>query len=266
MAHTYRSRNTFLEVGLDGERLQERRSQSWSDSRSTSRSSTDFSQFHPGSLHSESSELENGNGGPAAEAEQTVPEERRMQDWPIGAPDYYTDYNLSPAALHAQRKCIPCASMEVTKTCSAGDGCRFCHISHEDHKVQRPSKEIRSQCKKTLLELQKRYKDNDEERIEAIQQLLNTQSPYVRKYTVKLLGEAPVEAPTLGIQPGQVTRPTEYISSAQAASSGTLSQKPAQVLYSPPGSKGSRKGSSIGSSKGKLSSNATSLGKGKLSL
>ncbi len=37
---------------------------------------------------------------------------------------------------HEARKCIPCVALIVTKDCTLGAQCRFCHFSHEENLKQ----------------------------------------------------------------------------------------------------------------------------------
>lgn len=168
------------------------------------------------------------------EAEQEVPLERQGQ----------LTFE-SKFALHEARRCIPCALMEVKRYCKDGENCRFCHMSHDDHKMQRPGKEVRVQCKEALKELMDRNFDSEQDREAAIQSLLDRQSPFVRKYTHKLLGESKF---ALLESTGLVTIPPEV---------GAGGCSPGFQAVPPKGAKGGKRGQKA---------NSRNLGKGRVSL
>lgn len=143
------------------------------------------------------------------------------------------------------RRCIPCALMEVKRYCKDGENCRFCHMSHDDHKMQRPGKEVRVQCKEALKELMDRNFDSEQDREAAIQSLLDRQSPFVRKYTHKLLGESKF---ALLESTGLVTIPPEV---------GAGGCSPGFQAVPPKGAKGGKRGQKA---------NSRNLGKGRVSL
>lgn len=181
--HAYCVKNTFVEHAddSDDESPKLQRSHSWSGGMSSSsaestESKSDLDHSERTTVLSEMQEAEAGMT--VLEAEQSVPQERAGG----GAVE-------SLDLRHERRKCTPCAFMEVTGTCRAGDDCRFCHLSHADHKVQRPSKEIRLQCKKMLKTLTYQHQDSERDRILAIQNLLSQQAPHVRNYIIKILGD-----------------------------------------------------------------------------
>lgn len=176
----------------------------------------------------------------AVEVEQPVPTEKRGQ----------LAFTLaSKSALHEARRCIPCASMEVRRFCKDGDFCKFCHLSHDDHKMQRPGKEVRLQCKKALKELMDRHFDSERDRVAAIQSLLDRQSPFVRKYTHKLLGDESIASKCVLDATGGVTISPEV--GAGGYSPGLLQEG------LPKGAKGGKRGQKA---------NQQSLGKGRVSL
>eukprot|EP00930_Biecheleria_cincta_P077333 TRINITY_DN64609_c0_g1_i1.p1 TRINITY_DN64609_c0_g1~~TRINITY_DN64609_c0_g1_i1.p1 ORF type:complete len:267 (+),score=35.95 TRINITY_DN64609_c0_g1_i1:112-912(+) len=225
MSTPYRVKNTFVEhyhYKRDNERLA--RSNSWSHSQSSgalSRSSSSHSEHACGAAQPQSSasqtrpeeshvsfgaqtSSESASEGSwdvrserqrrrkhkgKVEQEQEVPLERREQELPLERRQAkVASQSDIIAALHEGRKCIPCASMEVVRYCKDGNDCKFCHLSHADHKMQRPGKEVRIQCKKALHNLLAQKFDSEGDRVLAVQTFLNRQAPFVRKYSHKLLG------------------------------------------------------------------------------
>eukprot|EP00930_Biecheleria_cincta_P094673 TRINITY_DN8606_c1_g1_i1.p1 TRINITY_DN8606_c1_g1~~TRINITY_DN8606_c1_g1_i1.p1 ORF type:complete len:270 (+),score=44.72 TRINITY_DN8606_c1_g1_i1:173-982(+) len=127
----------------------------------------------------ETEPTQSSSGMLETEAEQLVPQEISEE--------------MSPIKMHERKKCIPCAWMEMTGSCRAGSACMFCHSPHNEDKIQRPGRDIRLQCKKTLSETMARYPDEDEQQVWAIQELLAGQSPFLRMYTCKFLGDHAVD-------------------------------------------------------------------------
>eukprot|EP00930_Biecheleria_cincta_P084063 TRINITY_DN7355_c0_g1_i1.p1 TRINITY_DN7355_c0_g1~~TRINITY_DN7355_c0_g1_i1.p1 ORF type:complete len:393 (+),score=58.69 TRINITY_DN7355_c0_g1_i1:22-1179(+) len=219
MSQTYRIKNTFVEhPGVDESRAALRRSNSWSASSSSqslqtndessdsvhSRSGLPFRSDVPNSSagrtieralfvndsdssqsrQAASSEAEIEREEVDTELEQEVPSERqRVKQLPPKPKS-----NDPLVARHEARKCIPCVQLVITKSCSVGSTCTYCHLDHGGPLVQRPSKEIRKRCKQAVLKVEVRHEGNEEERIAAMQELLCHQNPFMRNYIVKILG------------------------------------------------------------------------------
>lgn len=275
MSSPYRVKNTFVEhYRYDNERPQ--RSNSWSRSDSSgkaslSKSSSELAaKLRSSHLESGSSQTRRpdeahvvfpaqtsseswsdcsrsaprvlqrrkGGAGTKVEVEQEVPQERGAQVWSR------SDKML---ALHEARQCIPCASMEVVKYCKGGDDCKFCHLSHADHKMQRPGKEVRLECKRALRELLLRPFDSERDRVIEVQSFLNRQSPFVRKYTYKLMGDESIVHMCFLDESGCTTIPPEF----RAAGTGSALQDG---------------GSSKGGKRGQLTTDPRNLGRERVSL
>eukprot|EP00930_Biecheleria_cincta_P078654 TRINITY_DN6620_c0_g1_i1.p1 TRINITY_DN6620_c0_g1~~TRINITY_DN6620_c0_g1_i1.p1 ORF type:complete len:492 (-),score=90.41 TRINITY_DN6620_c0_g1_i1:30-1505(-) len=99
---------------------------------------------------------------------------------------------VSPEALHANRKCIPCVAIVLTKDCRQGESCEFCHFSHEDNmnREQRPTKQMRLRCKQAISSCIDGGSADRQRLLDDLQNLLVDQAPFARNYTAKLLRDS----------------------------------------------------------------------------
>eukprot|EP00930_Biecheleria_cincta_P073963 TRINITY_DN6120_c0_g4_i1.p1 TRINITY_DN6120_c0_g4~~TRINITY_DN6120_c0_g4_i1.p1 ORF type:complete len:265 (-),score=46.56 TRINITY_DN6120_c0_g4_i1:134-901(-) len=254
MSQAYCVKNTFVEYDDDDDedadppRIQ--RSQSWSGTVSSSMQSSD----QTGSDCSSSGNSDipktraegTESGMMALEAQQLIPQERKG------------DGDIDAAALpgrhrHDDKRCIPCASMEVVGTCRDGSDCRFCHLSHADHKIQRPSKEIRLRCKRELKALMDRHQHSEQDKMVAIQHLLSQQTSYVRQYTYKLLGVSSDAVAALHATDHPALAPQSHGRVDSARSGYHMDSYSTQQASACKGSKGSGTQDPDGRGKGRLS-------------
>eukprot|EP00930_Biecheleria_cincta_P085588 TRINITY_DN74969_c0_g1_i1.p1 TRINITY_DN74969_c0_g1~~TRINITY_DN74969_c0_g1_i1.p1 ORF type:complete len:450 (-),score=68.70 TRINITY_DN74969_c0_g1_i1:181-1530(-) len=145
-------------------------------------------------------------------------------------------------ARHANRKCIPCVALIVTRACTRGDGCQYCHFSHEDNmnREQRPTKEMRIRCKQAIYSCIDGRSHDQQHTLDELQNLVATQAPFSRNYTVKLLRDSEwletgdtsaFRTATSAAASSSSSRPAASSSTSQPAASTSLPRSSRSVSH-----------------------------------
>eukprot|EP00930_Biecheleria_cincta_P003407 TRINITY_DN104341_c0_g1_i1.p1 TRINITY_DN104341_c0_g1~~TRINITY_DN104341_c0_g1_i1.p1 ORF type:complete len:255 (+),score=27.89 TRINITY_DN104341_c0_g1_i1:185-949(+) len=168
----------------------QQRSHSWSGSGSSSQASSGSTkkEFFSAS-HTERAMVAINNGGSDddVDLDALVPAEASASGGPRMAVQSQLPENL--VHRHELRRCIPCIELQLNQHCRNGRDCRFCHLPHDDNlvKEQRPTKEMRARCKKSICKCIEQHKSDNEQLIGELQRLVARQSPFLRHYTFKTL-------------------------------------------------------------------------------
>eukprot|EP00930_Biecheleria_cincta_P038994 TRINITY_DN26811_c0_g1_i1.p1 TRINITY_DN26811_c0_g1~~TRINITY_DN26811_c0_g1_i1.p1 ORF type:complete len:270 (-),score=41.89 TRINITY_DN26811_c0_g1_i1:33-842(-) len=160
-------KNTFITVSdpadLDARPLA--RSNSWSGFSSTSHSDSGS-----GCMDGSSEILDSTSGSDSIPLTDMKLVDAPRYAWSVGSKG------------HEVGQCNPCMYLASASGCARGEECIFCHLAHDTSPKRtrcRPCKATRSRCKSILEELSEKYKDDPDEKQQAMVQLMG-KHPYMR--------------------------------------------------------------------------------------